>query len=82
MNVSLFCDSGAHSFHNKNTKREANKHTFSFYESDEFWKFIDDYADFLKVNKELIETYVTVDVIFNPELSWKTQKYLKKKKYF
>lgn len=73
----VMIDSGAHSLytayvgHNKTKDRD-----FSFFESDEFWKFVDDYAKFIKANEKLIDTYVSLDVIFNPELSWKVQKYL------
>jgi hypothetical protein len=37
---------------------------------------VDSYAAFLKENKDLFDVYVSVDVIFNPELSWKVQKYM------
>lgn len=69
-----FLDSGAHSLFKEHIG--TGKRDFSFFESDEFWKFVDEYALFIKSNKKLIDTYVNLDVIFNPELSWKVQKYL------
>jgi hypothetical protein len=54
-------------------------HTFEYYETQEFWDYVDAYAAFIKEHEYLIETYVNVDVIYNPELSWKVQKYLEDK---
>jgi hypothetical protein len=66
-------DSGAHSLFNLHA-RDTND--FSYYESDEFWQYVDNYAVFVKKYKEFIDLYVNVDVIKNPELSWKVQCYL------
>jgi len=71
----IFLDSGAHSLY----KREVMGKVpidWSYYESDEFWKYVDEYADFIKKNQSLITVYVNVDVIHNSELTWKVQKYL------
>jgi hypothetical protein len=73
MNVNVFIDSGAHSLYRKKTMKE---HNFDFFETDEFWKYVDDYALFLKKYMTIITVYANIDVIFNPELTWKTQKYL------
>lgn len=48
------------------------------YESDEFWQYVEGYCEWLKENKS-IDWYVSVDVIFNPELSWKVLKYMEDK---
>ena len=64
--MKLALDSGAHSLYNKYVKGSRD---FSFYESDEFWEFADDYANFLLENKDRFEFYVCMDVIRNPELS-------------
>ncbi len=76
--VKVMIDSGAHSLFEKHIGIDRER-DFSFYESDEFWKFVDDYVAFVKENENNIDTYVNVDVIFNPELSWKVQKYMEKK---
>lgn len=82
-NIDLFfLDSGAHSLYTKHVikmkgrvKRELK---WQYYESDEFWKYVDSYAQFIKQHKEGIDYYANVDVIFNPQLSWKVLKYLEK----
>ena len=72
--LKIAIDSGAHSLYNKYTR--GKERSFDFYESDEFWKFVDEYASFIKEHKDEISLYVSVDVIFNAPLSWKVQKYL------
>ncbi len=71
----LMMDSGAHSLYKEYTKTQG-QNNFDFYETDTFWKYVDDYAEFIKIHKDTIDLYVSVDVIFQPELSWKVQKYL------
>jgi len=77
--VSLFLDSGAHSLYTKKVINKYHKEGYSFYDTDEFWKYVDDYADFVKKHIKYLDIYANVDVIFNPELSWKVLKYLEKK---
>jgi len=72
--MKLVLDSGAHSLYTKEVMRKNDD--YSYYESDAFWKYVDDYCEFLKVHKDNFAFYVSVDVIFNPELSWKVQKYM------
>lgn len=67
-------DSGAHSLYHKNVHN--GSHDFSYYETKEFWDYVDAYAACIKENEHLVDTYVSVDVIYNPELSWKVLKYL------
>lgn len=68
-------DSGAHSLYKKYTKQK-HENSFGFYETDEFWNYVDKYAEFIKQHINEITLYVSVDIIFQPELSWKVQKYL------
>lgn len=80
----FFLDSGAHSLYNReifNKKAQHSRHAskWAYYETDEFWKYVDDYAAFVKAHKEGIDYYANVDVIFNPELSWKALKYMEDK---
>jgi hypothetical protein len=73
----IFVDSGAHSIYTREIIKKGFKASnYGYYETDEYWKYVDSYAAFLKENLHLIETYVNVDVIFNNELTWKTQKYM------
>ena len=74
--IDLFLDSGAHSLYTKQVINKKHSAGYNFFESDEFWKYIDDYALFIKENLNILSVYVNVDVIFNPELTWKVQQYL------
>lgn len=76
-NAGVFVDSGAHSLYTREVMSKGFRaDNYGFYESDAFWQYVDEYAAFIKENKESIRTYVNVDVIFNNEMSWKVQKYL------
>ena len=67
-------DSGAHSLYEQIVKRQGKG--YKYFETDEFWQYVDEYAEFIKTYKDFIDVYVNVDVIFNPELTWKVQRYL------
>src|SRR5262245_14430222 len=62
----FFLDSGAHSLHMK-FRGSGSK----FHETDAFWEYVDGYAAFVKEHEEEIDYYVNVDVIFDPEMSWR-----------
>lgn len=72
----LFLDSGAHSLYTLHCMSIHHKNGYAFYESKEFWAYCDLYAAFVKKYESGIDYYANVDVIFNPELTWKAQKYL------
>jgi len=76
-NNPIFIDSGAHGLYNEHVIKKKHKLGYSWFETDEFTKYMDRYATFIKTHK--IKYYANVDVIFNPELSWKAQKYLEDK---
>lgn len=75
---SHFLDSGAFSL--KRIFLQQQKKTGlseeAFYDSDTFWKYIDGYAKFIKEYKAAIDLYANVDVIGNPKLTYRNQKYL------
>lgn len=79
----LFLDSGAHSLHNLYQKgggrSKKSSERFDFYRTKDFADYMDRYADFVLTYEDMIEVYATVDVINNPELTYKAQKYLEKK---
>lgn len=52
---------------------------WAYYHTKEFRQYVDDYADFVKKGKLAIDYYSNVDVIPNPELSWRNLKYLENK---
>ena len=75
-----FLDSGAFSlktraitYHNEN-----GGDPWGFYDTDEFWQYMDAYAVFVKKYAVGIDYYANVDVIPNPQLSWRNLKYLEK----
>jgi hypothetical protein len=82
----MFIDSGAHSLYTREVLKkgmtlafagtEAKEAGFVYYESDDFWQYVDAYAAFIKEFEDGVDFYVNVDVIFNPKLSWKVQRYL------
>ena len=72
----FFLDSGAHSLYTLHVITKEHREGYAYYESKDFWKYVDRYARFLKKWKRDIDFYANVDVIFNPELSWKVLKYL------
>jgi hypothetical protein len=63
---------------NKHVHGKSTNNRYAFYETDEYWKYVDAYCEFVKANIDAIDHYANVDVIHNPELSWKTLKYIEK----
>lgn len=73
----FFLDSGAHSLYTKKAMRvDTEKDAEEFYNSREFWAYLDDYAEFIKQHKHAIDYYANVDIIFSPKHSWEAQQYL------
>lgn len=75
---SFFLDSGAHSLFNIYAHNVGQHERYAFYETDDFWQYVDDYCEFVKANIHAIDYYANVDVIHNPKLSWKVLKYIEK----
>ena len=76
---SLFMDSGSFSLWTraaKWAKENGLDEPWGFYDTEEFWSYIDGYASFIKKNHRGIDLYANVDVIPNPELSWRNLRYL------
>jgi hypothetical protein len=77
----LFLDSGAHSLYNLHAQKKRGPSKFAWFAKEgkltkRFRKEIDKYAAFVKANQDGIDRYATMDVIFNPKLSWQSLKYL------
>ena len=81
----FFLDSGAHSLYTKFVMKDPDFDTskgvgfsgnYKWYETDAFWEYVDDYANYIHANKDGIDYYANVDVIFNAALTWKVQRYL------
>jgi hypothetical protein len=76
--VDLMLDSGAHTLYTQFMIKTGHANGYGWSDTPEFWKYVDDYAEFVKQNKDVLSVYVNVDVIFNPEQSWKVLKHLEK----
>ena len=79
--ASHFFDSGSFALWTK-AAEYTKKHKcgrWDYYETDEFWAYMDAYAEFVKAHPESIDFYANVDVIPNPELSYRNLKYLESK---
>jgi len=82
--IDLFMDSGAHSIFNKefagisHVKGEASRlgAHYEYFNSKTFKDYLNKYIEFLHTNKHLCNVYVNLDIIFNAEKSWETQKYM------
>ena len=66
---SHFLDSGAFSLFSiaQKYQKENNCDVWDFYNTKEFWKYINDYAKFIKKYKIAIDLYANLDAIPNPE---------------
>jgi hypothetical protein len=78
---SHFLDSGAFTLKtfSKRWAAKEGKKQLDFYESPLFFKYMDDYALFIKTYEASVDVYANIDVIGSPELSWRNLKYLEKK---
>ena len=50
-----------------------------FYNSKEFYNYLDEYAAFVKQYADCIDYYANVDAINHPDLTWRNQQYLEDK---
>ena len=58
--------------------RSKRKASYDYYDTKEFYDYVDTYCQFVIDYKHAIDAYATVDVLFNPELSWRILKYIEK----
>lgn len=77
---SHFLDSGSFTLKTKAAAyARANRTSpWDFYETPQFWDYIDAYAAFVKKYAAGIDVYANVDAIQNPKLTWRNQKYLER----
>lgn len=78
---SHFFDSGAFTLWTRAAvyAKEHGCGRWDFYDTPEHWQYLDDYAAFVKTHSDAIDHYANVDVIPNPELTWRNQQYLENK---
>lgn len=78
---SLFLDSGAFTLWTK-SREYAKKHgvnRWEFYRTPAFWEQMERYVDFVLQHRAVIDHHANMDVIGNPKLTWKHQKWLESK---
>ena len=75
---SHFLDSGAFTLWTSALEyyQKNNCGRWDYYDTDEFWEYVDKYAQFIKKYKIAIDLYANVDAIGNPEITYRNQKYL------
>jgi hypothetical protein len=76
---SHFLDSGAFSLWRialKYHQDNAGSDRWAYYYTKEFKRYLKEYADFVKKYHHAIDLYANVDVIPNPELTWRNQQIL------
>jgi len=78
---SHFLDSGSFTLWTKAAKwaKEHGKSQWDFYDTKEFWKYVDDYAAFVKKYSYGIDLFANIDAIPNPDITWRNQQYLEEK---
>lgn len=82
---SHFFDSGSFTIRTRAQEWAAKKKgrtVNQYYNTEEFqdylYEYMDGYAAFIKAHSVAIDYYANVDIIFNPELTYRNQKYLEK----
>ena len=78
----LMCDSGAHSYFERNVRNKTgiyDRHLWNWdaFKEPVFHEFLMDYILFLKENKDKITTAVSLDAIYDPETSYGIYCYMK-----
>lgn len=60
------------------TFRAKRKASYEYYETEDFWHYVDTYCQFIIDYQHAIDAYATVDVLFNPKKSWEVTKYMER----
>ncbi len=79
--IGHFLDSGAFSQKTKALQYH-KKHgggRWDYYDTAEFWEYMECYVQYVKKYKKALDIYANVDVIGNPDLSWRNQQWLESK---
>ena len=61
-----------------NVFRTKTNKSYDYYRTQEFWDYVDTYCQFVIDYQHAIDAYATVDVLFNPKMSWQVQQYIEK----
>lgn len=76
-----FFDSGAFTLekHARKWAKETGNSKWDYFDLPESYAFLDSYAEFVKEHQLGIDHYANVDVIGNPELTYRNQRYLEER---
>jgi len=86
--VNIMLDSGAHSYSKRfftvgaSDKSQYESYgvdipkDWSYVDSDEFKHYLNDYIEFCNIFKNKLDSYVSLDIIYNPQKSYEIQKYM------
>ena len=72
---SMFLDCGVFSLLNKTHAAKSD----DYFDTDEFYQYMDDYAKFVNKYDYMFDVFSNVDIIGNPILTYRNQKYLEKR---
>lgn len=72
----IFLDSGAFSLYNKKVPTRQIIKNHEFFKTQEFWDYVDTYAEFLKQHGSTVDYYANCDAIYDPKTSYEVLKYL------
>lgn len=73
-----FLDSGAYSLRRTSLEHATTGDRWLYFRSASHRSYLDAYAEYVKVHGEAIDYYTNVDVMGNPKLTWRNQKYLER----
>lgn len=79
--ASVFYDSGSFTLWSlaKRFGKANGCSEYDYYDTDEFWRYMEHYVHYVKKYHLAIDHYANIDVIPNPELSWRNQQWLEAK---
>lgn len=78
---SLFYDSGSFALRRQSMEwaKETGRDWREFYDTDDFFTYLDRYAEFIFAHKDVIDIYANIDAIPDPDISWRNLQLLKHK---
>lgn len=92
MKARIFLDSGAPTLYNQLARKKTDNATYmgtflkdrknddySWLEKEEYLLYREEYIEYIKQHRDDLEVYPNLDIINNPEETWKNQKYLESK---
>lgn len=56
--------------------KDRKKANYDWLHEEEYLKYREEYIQYILTNKDMLETYINLDIVNNPEATWENQKYL------